>query len=256
MRITAHFRAAAAGLVLAMTLTPVQAQEQASYAAAVEPEAREALNRMGAALRQLNGFTLHSDITKEMVLDDGQKIQTGGTLDFTVRRPNGMKLVAMSDRQHREIFYNGKTLTIFSPSNKYYGTVDAPATIGETLDRVEEKYGLEIPLADLFRFGVDPEVMTRIKSGFVVGTETISGNMCVHYAFRQERADWQIWIRQDATALPCKLVITTTGDTSMPQFTAVTTWNTQVTPNPSTFEFTPPAGAQRIKVSDADSSGK
>ena len=255
MRMTAQFFAAVASLALAASSAPALAQT-VSYAADVEPEAREALDRMGAALRQLTSFTLHSDITKEMVLDDGQKIQTGGTLDFTVRRPNGMKLVAASDRQNREIFYNGKTVTIFAPVNKYYGTVDAPGTLAETLDRVQEKYGLEIPLADFFKFGLDQAMTSRIKSGFVVGTETINNNKCVHYAFRQEKVDWQVWIRQDASALPCKLIITTTSDPSMPQFTAVTTWNTQVSPDPSTFEFRPPEGAKRIAVAETTATGQ
>jgi hypothetical protein len=259
MRITAHFRPAVVGLALVVLPAPVLAQQTATpaaYAAAVEPEARAALDRMGAALRKLNAFTLHSDITTEMVLDSGQKIQTGGTLDFTVQRPNGMKIVIASDRKNREIYYNGKTLTIYSPRLGYYGTVDAPNTIQGMLDSAETKLGLEVPLADFFKFGVDPTMTSRIKSGFMVGTETIGGQLCEHFAFRQENADWQIWIRKDETALPCKVVITTTTDASMPQYTAVSTWNTQATPAATTFTFTPPADAKKITVAQATEAGQ
>lgn len=264
MRRTACFRLAAAGLALAVSSTPLLAQQTparakakaeasaaaAAYATAVEPEARAALDRMGTALRQLTGFTIHSDVTSEMVLDDGQKIQSGGTVDFTVMRPSGLKIVMASDRQKREIYYNGKTLTIFSPALGYYGTVDAPDTIGLMLDAVDRKFGVELPLADLFTFGTDQAMTARIKSGFVVGSETIGGQMCVHYAFRQENVDWQIWIRKDESALPCKMVITTTSDTSMPQYTALLTWNTQATPDASTFNFTPPTDAKKITVAE------
>lgn len=272
MRSTAQFRLMVAGLALAVSSTPVLAQQTqtparakaqattsaaaAAYTASVEPEARAALDRMGTALRQLNGFTIHSDITSEMVLDDGQKIQTGGTADFTVMRPGGLKIVMASDRQKREIYYNGKTVTIFSPALGYYGTFDAPETIGLMLDAADRKFGLELPLADLFKFGTDQAMTERIKSGFVVGSETIGGQMCVHYAFRQENVDWQIWIRKDETALPCKMVITTTSDTSMPQYTALLTWNTQATPDPSTFNFTPPADARKITVAEAKDAGQ
>jgi hypothetical protein len=261
MRCSAGFCTAAAGLALAISAFPAWAQQTAAapaatYAAAVEPEAKAALDRMGTALRKLSGFTLHSDVTKEMVLDDGQKIQTGGTLDFTVMRPNGMKIIMASDRQKREIYYNGKVLTIFSPRLKYYSTVDAPATIGEMVDNAQSKFGLEIPLADFFKFGLDPTITSRIKSGFVVGAETIGGQLCEHFAFRQEDVDWQVWIRKEEPALPCKLIITTTSDASMPQYTAVTTWNAQATPDAATFTFTPPADARKIVMADASGSGQ
>ena len=119
MRGTVHFRLMAAGLALAVSTTPLIAQQTqtaagakakadtsaaaAAYAGAVEPEARAALDRMGTALRQLTGFTLHSDFTSEMVLDDGQKIQNGGTTDFTVMRPSGLKIIMASDRQTRGV---------------------------------------------------------------------------------------------------------------------------------------------------------
>lgn len=260
MRSTACFRLAAAGLALAICSLPASAQQAAApasaYAAGVEPEARAALDRMGAALRDLKGFTMHNDVTTEMVLDDGQKIQTGGTVDYTVMRPSGMKIVLASDRQNREIYYNGKTLTIYSPTLKYYGTVDAPETIALMLDKADQKLGLELPLADFFKFGTDPALTQRIKSGFVVGTETIGGQTCEHFAFRQENVDWQVWIRKDGPALPCKMVITTTSDSSMPQYAAVTTWNPQATPDTATFNFTPPADAKKITVADASGAAK
>ncbi|MET0587400.1 MAG: DUF2092 domain-containing protein [Novosphingobium sp.] len=272
MRRTTCVRLVATGLVLALSSSPVLAQQTqtpaqekakaeasaaaAAYSGAVEPEARAALDRMGTALRQLSGFTIHSDVTSEMVLDDGQKIQSGGTVDFTVQRPNGLKIVMASDRQKREIYYNGKTVTIFSPALGYYGTFDAPDTIGLMLDAADRKFGLELPLADLFKFGTDQTMTERIKSGFVVGSETIGGQMCVHYAFRQEQVDWQVWIRKDETALPCKIVITTTSDTSMPQYTSVMTWNTQATPDPATFSFTPPADAKKITVAEVKTAGQ
>jgi hypothetical protein len=262
----------AAGLALAVSTTPIIAQQTqtparakakadisaaaAANAGGVEPEARAALDRMGTALRQLTGFTIHSDFTTELVLDDGQKIQNGGTTDFTVMRPNGLKIVVASDRQKREIYYNGKTVTIFSPALGYYGTFDAPETIGLMLDAADRKFGLELPLADLFKFGTDQTLTERIKSGFVVGSETIGGKMCVHYAFRQESVDWQIWIRKDETALPCKMVITTTSDSSMPQYTSVMTWNTQASPDASTFNFTPPADAKKITVAEVKDAGQ
>jgi hypothetical protein len=232
----------------ALTLLPCGANAAAqSTAGSVEPEASAALDKMGAALRGLNSFSTQADVTTEQVLTTGQKVQHGGTLELQVRRPDGFKIVAKSDRQHRELYYDGKSLTLYAPRLGLYGSVTAPATIGATINQAKDTYDIEIPLADLFSFGVDPSIKARITSGFAVGTETIRGTLCTHYAFRQPMADWELWIRTEGTALPCKLVITTTDDPSRPQYTAVLNLSARPAPAGS-FKFTPPPGAHRIDV--------
>lgn len=254
--------AASIGLVALMATTPLAAQTATAVAAgpasvpAVDPDARAALDRMGTALRKLSGFSAHADVTTETVLVSGQKIQGGGTLDFSVRRPGALKIAIATDSQSRDIYYDGKSVTIFSPDTRMYGSFAAPASIGLTLDLAKTKYGIEIPLADLFMFGVDQTMTARIKSGFAVGTETINGNVCEHYAFRQAKVDWQLWIRRDESALPCKLVITTTDDPSMPQYTALLSWVTNVVQAPEVFVFTPPADAIKIRVATTDTPDK
>lgn len=237
-------------MALVLVATPAAAQD------GVEPEASAALDRMGAALRALPGFSGHADVTTEKVLDSGQKIQHGGTLDFQVRRPDGIKIVATSDRQARQIYYDGTSMTIFAPRMGFYGSFAAPSTIGLVIDLASTKYGIEIPLADLFLFGVDQTMTMRIKSGFVVGTETINGALCEHYAFRQELVDWQLWIRRDQTALPCKLIVTSTDDPSMPQYSATLSWDTTTVPPAEAFAFVPPEGALKISFADVSKQGQ
>jgi hypothetical protein len=83
------------------------------------------------------------------------------------------------------------------------------------------------------------------------GTETVNGVKCEQYAMRQEAVDWQIWLRAGADALPCKIVITTTEDPSMPQYSAVFTWHTKAAFADSTFAFAPPQKAQHIRFGQA-----
>jgi hypothetical protein len=132
--------------------------------------------------------------------------------------------------------------------------VSAPPTIGATVATIQDKYGVEIPLADLFQLGVDPTLTARIQSGFDVGPETVGGLACEHYAFRQAAADWQVWIRTDGPALPCKMVITTTQDEAQPQYTAVMTWDPKA-PAQAAYTFNPPANAHRITVADLSAAG-
>jgi hypothetical protein len=230
------------------------AQAKAAPATKPDADALAALNKMGEALRALSAFTITADVTTEQVLDSGQKLQYGGDVKIEVQRPGAFKIWSKSDRQERELYYDGKSLTVFAPKIGYYASVPAPATISATLDTISDKYGLEVPLADLFSLGVDPALTAKIQSGFDVGPATVAGKACEHYAFRQAEADWQVWIRSEGPALPCKMVITTTQDDAQPQYTAVMTWEAAA-PGQGAYTFTPPANAHRITLADIKAAG-
>ena len=258
MSVFRRILAGAVALPLAIALgAAAHAQAKAAPAAPTakpDADALAALNKMGEALRAMTAFTVVADVTTEQVLDSGQKLQYGGDLKIEAQRPSGFKISMNFDHKQREIYYDGKSITLFAPKVGYYASVPAPATIGATVATIQDKYGVEIPLADLFQLGVDPALTARIQSGFDVGPETVGGAACEHYAFRQEAADWQVWIRTDGPALPCKMVITTTQDEAQPQYTAVMTWQATA-PAQAAYTFNPPANAHRITVADLSAAG-
>lgn len=234
---------------LAMISWAAVAQDAGSAEApAVDPDAVAALNKMGAALRATQSVDLHADVTTEEVLTTGQKLQFGGTVDVKAVRPTKLRLDISSDRQSRAFYYDGKTATLFAPRIGYFATFPAKPTIAQVLETAAEQYGIEFPMSDLFAWGEDPTVAEGLTSAFRVGTDTISGQVCEQYAMRQQASDWQIWIRRDGDALPCKLVITTTDDPSMPQYTAVYTWKPAGNFPADTFTFTPPPETRRIAI--------
>lgn len=238
-----------AAAALALTSSMAIAQDTGSAAApAVDPDAVAALNKMGAALRAAQNVNLHADITTEEVLTTGQKIQFGGTVDLKANRPTKLRLDIASDRQARTFYYDGKTATLFAPRIGYFASFQAPPTIAQVLEAAAEKYDIEFPMSDLFAWGEDARVAEGLTSAFRVGTETIRGQVCEHYAMRQQTSDWQVWIRRDGASLPCKLLITTTDDPSMPQYTAVYDWKPAESFPADTFTFTPPPETRRIAI--------
>jgi hypothetical protein len=130
----------------------------------------------------------------------------------------------------------------------YYATVPAPPTIAQLADMINEKYGMEMPLEDLFRWGGAHSKDDAIKSAMFVGPSQIGGVTCGHYSFRQEGLDWQVWIQLGDYPLPRKLVITTLTDEARPEYVAMYTWNLAPSFNDATFTFTPPSGAGRVAL--------
>jgi len=228
------------------------AQAQQPGAPAIEPDAMEALNRMQAYLRTLNGFSLRSQTTIDEVTEDGMKLQFGGTMSMQVRRPDRLHVEVNSDRKDRQLFYDGKTLTLYAQRAGYYASVPAPPTLKEVVEAADRKYGIRLPLADLLHWGSKEGAKADIKEAAMLGPSRIGNAICDHVAVRQEGLDWQIWIEQGKTPLPRKLVITTTTEPSQPQYVAVMQWNTTAKLDAATFKFVPPKNAYPIKLVDLE----
>jgi hypothetical protein len=131
----------------------------------------------------------------------------------------------------------------------YYATIPAPPTLRELADKLADKYDVELPVADLFYWGERKDT-DEIKGAMDIGASQIEGVTCEHYAFRQDGADWQVWIQQGDYPLPRKLVITTTTDPARPKFTSVMTWNLAPSFNDAAFAFVPPKDAKKIMLAE------
>jgi len=230
-----------------------QATDTARGATAViDPDAIAALNRMGDYLRTLKTFQVRASTSTDDVLEDGEKIQYEANTDYLAQLPNRLRVEMTADDLHRVYLYDGKNLTVLAVLLNYYATVPAPATVGELMEELDEKYDIELPLVDLFYWGGPKSGIDKIKSATVIGPSTVEGTTCEQYAFRQDGLDWQGWIQLGDYPLPRKLVLTTLTDEARPQHIAVLTWNLAPSFNEATFTFDPPTGARKIVLAAAD----
>ncbi len=217
-----------------------------------DPEAIDALVKMNSYLQTVKQFGLDVDSTTDQIMVDGsttQLIQLSHSTKMTVSRPDSLKadIVGGAPGTSRHAIYDGKSFTLFTEPGNYYATVPAPSTIKELIVDIESKYGLELPLADIFSLGANPAAFTGVISAVYVGDEVVGGNTCSHYAYHEKQFDWQIWIQKGDQPLPCKLNIVTSEDKQKPQYTAVYHWNLKPEITPTTFKFTPPENAHQIK---------
>lgn len=245
-----------AALLIALSLaaptvyaqTTAAASASAPAANAVDPASIQALKDMGAHLQSLSRFRTSTTLTGERVLADGQKLQHIAYATLDVERPDRLHARMWSARSERELFYDGKTFTIFVPAQKYYSSVEFSGTNAELVDRLEQRFGVEIPLSDLFKWGTPAAPVDKIESAMNAGQDFVGSDLCDHYAFRQGNFDWQIWITTGNKPLPRKLVITNRADEARPQSVSIMDWNLKPVFNASTFRFSPPKGATKIEI--------
>jgi hypothetical protein len=225
--------------------TPLCAQQNTDF----EPQAMEALNTMGIYLRSLKVFQVSSVVTSEIVLTNGMKVQKGQKVTLLARAPDRLWAQIEDDNGSRFYFFDGKTFTLFDRDDGYYATVPAPATVALLVHALEDKYGVDFPLADLFLWGQNPSP-PKITAAIDLGPSTVDGATCEQYAFRQEGLDWQVWLQLGDYPLPRKLVLTTTTDEAHPQHTKTISWNLAPSYNDSTFTFEPPPGVHKIMFAE------
>ena len=216
----------------------------------VDTAAVNALTRMGTFLRTLTDFGITANIVTEKVLQDGQKIQRISKVDLVSHRPNKLRASMTDDRSERTFVYDGVNFTIWAPQLRYYSTAPAPATMNELADQLEEKFNLELPLVDLFRWGSDGPASDfgTFTTATDVGPSQINGTTVEQYAFRQEGMDWQVWIQKGTFPLPRRIVMTTMTDDARPQHTIIYDWNLAPSFNDASFVFVPPDGAKEIPI--------
>ena len=214
--------------------------------ASVDPAAVEALKKMSAYLMSLNTLQINTVGSIDMVTADGQRIQFDGSTDYMVKRP-GFVIRFVSDAKSRDFYYDGRQFTLYAPNLGYYATVAAPPTNREVLDKIYEKYGIRLPLEDLFRWN-DVDRAKSLKSAMVLGPVTLDGVKTTHYAFREPQVDWEVWIQNGDQPLPRKMAIVDRTDPSHPTFTTRLNWTVNPTLKDSDFTFTPGPDAKKIEL--------
>jgi len=215
---------------------------------AVDPGAIEALKHMGAALQSLTRFQVSTELTGERVLADGQKLQHSANATMDVARPNRIRAEMWSPRSERELYYDGKTVSLHTPTQKSYSSVEFSGDLTELVDKLEDRYSIEVPLSDLFLWGTPDAPLAEIESAMNAGQDFIDDDLCDHYAFRQGAIDWQIWISANEKPLPRKLVVTNRADEARPQSVSVIDWDLKPTFKDSTFGFKPPPGTTKAEI--------
>jgi len=208
--------------------------------------AMKALTNMSDYLRGLDKFTVHAQLYTDEVLENGQKIQLTKSAIIKANPPSSLWAKTSSMYTEREFFFDGKTFTINSPLLGYYASFNAPETIGKTLSKAQEKFGIELPLTDLFSWGTGSSSLADIDEAMIVGIDQINGNSCNQFAFREKNIDWQICIQRGDTPVPLKLVIISKLEPSQPQFMATLKWDTAPALNKQSYTFTPGSNDHKI----------
>lgn len=212
----------------------------------IDPAAIEALQKMSDHVSKLESFQLDTIYSFDLVAGNGQTVTIDGTGHYVAKRPDKLSVKIENDLFARDYFYDGKTLTVVAPEEKYFAGHPVKPTIQEMLDEASSELGIEIPLADLFDLGTDKSAIKSITSAFHVGTGIVNGAEADHYALQGADRNWEIWIAKGDQPLPVKVTIVDPTEDSQPRYVSTVKWTVPASGDDSQFSFTPGADHKSI----------
>ena len=214
----------------------------------IDSDAVQLLRRTTDYLAGMKQFKVDTETTIEAVLPTGQKLQFGHHVAVTVQRPNKLRADRIGELVNQTFYYDGKSLSMNLPDQKYYAIAAAPPTLEAMLDFARNKLAIIAPGADLVYQNAFERFNDGLTSAFVVGKAVVGGVRCDHIAFRNPEVDWQIWIQEGDKPQPRKFVVTSKRMPESPQFVVVLgKWDPAPKLTDATFSFVPPKGSRRIE---------
>ena len=218
----------------------------------IEPRADELLRRMSSHVSGLPRLSFHIDASRELVTEDGLKIQFHTSGDVWLRRPDKLRADWMREAIESSLFYDGRVITVHRKGAAYFAQAPAPPSLDETIDATRESLGGDAPAADLL-FSDPYAILTEdVQAGAYLGLDRVDGTPCHHLIFRSTDVDWQLWIEDGAQPLPRKLVITSKKMKGGPQYEArLSRWDPAPELAGDLFQFTPPEGAVEVSFMGA-----
>jgi hypothetical protein len=243
-----NFRKAAALFAVGvLALSAAVSTEVGAQAPAVDPAATKILKRMTDYLGSLKQFSVRTQNTIEDLLDSGHRVDYDVSSSVIISRPNKIRAERKGDQTDQVFYYDGKTLTLYNPSNRVYATVPAPGTFEAMFKFMYESLGFLLPVSDLVYGDAFPLLMQDVTLAKVVAKTFIGGVKCDHLLFSRPGVDFQVWVSAAGKPLPRKYVVT---DTTTPALLSITTvmsdWNVAPDVADARFTFVRPKGAKKI----------
>jgi hypothetical protein len=166
-----------------------------------------------------------------------------------LKAPDKFFIKRKGDRGNKEFYYDGKSVTYYSADNNQYASAPAPPTILETIDSIQNEFGVEFPASDIFYPDLVDQIMENSNNLVYLGITSIGGKLSHHIAGTNAEFTYQLWISADGTPLPLKMAIAYANKTGSPQYEAMfDSWVLNPVLQDSMFNFSVPEGATKIKL--------
>jgi hypothetical protein len=218
----------------------------------ISKDASAAIAQMGKSL-SADQFSFQVRTLRVYADASGQPLHIAHSMKVTVHRPDKLRIEVTGDDGSTKLFYNGKTVVLFSVEGKRYTSLPVPNTIQGMLKEVMGRLRVDFPLADFLTDNPAKSFLFEVTSGREVNTVMIDGVPCRHFLFIQPPGiELELWLEKNDRSVPRRLIVTYRTLPDQPNFVAeFSDWDFSIHSTDAEFEFQAPEGAKQVELKPA-----
>jgi hypothetical protein len=173
----------------------LSAQTSSETKTEIEPKAIELLKAMSERLTAAESLKFTSITSYESPSRIGPPLVYTTTSEVILKRPNQLRVITSGDGPTQQFYYDGKTLTAYSPAENFIATLPAPTTIDATLQKVYDSADIYFPFTDIVVSNPYKDLADGLKTAFVIGQSQIVGGTTTDIlVLVNDNVFAQIWI--------------------------------------------------------------
>ncbi|MEA5508538.1 DUF2092 domain-containing protein [Crocosphaera sp. UHCC 0190] len=164
----------------------------------LEPQALKLLKTMSETLAAARSMTFTSITTYESPSLIGPPLVYTTISEVTLERPNKLRVITPGDGPANEFYYNGKSITAYSPAENLVATSEAPSTIDAALKMAYDSAAIYFPFTDVVVENPYKDIAEGLKMAFVIGqSQVIGGTKTDMIGLVNDKIFAQVWIGAD-----------------------------------------------------------
>ena len=186
-----------------------------------KPDALEILSRTANFMEAKAQFSMTATVWEDVVTGNDTKLQSARVVELKRRFPNKLRADVYTAQLNQTYAYDGEMMTIVQHASKTYGEFTVPDTLRETLDVIQERRGIDIPLEDILFKRPFYAAAESATTGQYIAKTNVFAKEAHHLAFQHENIDWQLWIQTGPVPVLLKVVINYKTEKSSPQMIVI-----------------------------------
>lgn len=216
---------------------------------AEEKSASDIMNKAFSYVGSMDKYAFTAVVVENEIAENGNAIKYRHDVSVKVDRPEKLRVDIKDEIKDRSNYFNKGIYTMMDHGFGYYGQVEVPETIDDTLDYIYEEYGIRSPLAQLIYSDMHKRAKFKTSKNF--GTVVIDGTECDYVAFSNSAREVHVWIATgDKPLVKAFSIIDKTGEGELRMDTSLY-WKNGSIVSDKDFIFNAPKGATKILVNSA-----
>jgi hypothetical protein len=164
----------------------------------LEPQALQLLKAMSDRLAAARSLKFTAVSSYESPSRIGPPLVYTTLSEVTLQRPNKLRALTLGDGPASEFYYDGKTITAYSPAENLAAVSEAPPTLDAALKMAYDSAAIYFPFTDVVVADPYQDIADGLKTAFVMGqSRVVGGTTTEMVVLANDKVFAQIWIGTD-----------------------------------------------------------